>query len=190
VLITISGNPGSGKSTVAKILQKELSLERVYAGSIMREMAREKGLTLMQLGELCKDDPAIDKEIDRKTAEEAHEFIAQGKGVIVEGRVQFHFLPESIKIFIKVDPQEGAKRIFKDLQHQELAAARNEKVPDTLEEMQELVASRDAQDAARYIKFYGIDHRDTSQFDFVVDSTVPTAKEVAEIVLDYLDERS
>ena len=46
VVITISGLPGSGKTTVARLVAKELGLEHVYAGDIFRRQAAEAGVTL------------------------------------------------------------------------------------------------------------------------------------------------
>ena len=48
MIITISGTPGSGKSTVAKIIVETLNAERIYVGGIRRELAREKGMTLQE----------------------------------------------------------------------------------------------------------------------------------------------
>ena len=48
MLITISGLPGSGKTTVARLVARELGLEHVYAGDIFRRQAEEHGLTLAE----------------------------------------------------------------------------------------------------------------------------------------------
>ena len=39
VTITISGTPGSGKSTVAKLLEGKLGVKYIYSGMIFRELA-------------------------------------------------------------------------------------------------------------------------------------------------------
>ena len=39
MLIAISGVPGSGKTTVAKLVAARLGLEHVYAGDIFRRQA-------------------------------------------------------------------------------------------------------------------------------------------------------
>ena len=186
MIITISGNPGSGKSTVAKIVVEKLGLKRVYAGGIMRELALDRGITLEEFMASLSKDPKLEKDIDSKVVERARELEGQGNNVIAEGRTQFHLIPESIKIFIKVNQVEGAKRIFNDLQDKETNAERNQEQANSVEEVMKLSAERDATDAERYMKFYGIDHRDESKYDFVVDSSEIPAEEVAQKVIEFL----
>ena len=65
MIVTISGTPGSGKSTVGKLIAKKLGLKHYSIGNLMRSMAKEKGLTLGELGELAKtDNGKIDHELD------------------------------------------------------------------------------------------------------------------------------
>ena len=188
MIITISGNPGSGKSTVAKILVERLNGVRVYVGGIRRELAREKNMTLLELNEYAKTHfEETDTEVDKRAAENAKELEKEGKTVIVEGRTQFHFLPESKKILITVDQKEGAKRIWKDLQKKELQAERNEDHINSLEDVEESTLKRDQEDAERYLKHYKIDHRKEENYDFVVDSTDIPAVEVADKVMKYLN---
>ena len=47
MIITISGKAGSGKSTVAKELAKQLNLQHFSIGDIMRKMAKEKNISVM-----------------------------------------------------------------------------------------------------------------------------------------------
>lgn len=189
MIITISGNPGSGKSTVAKILLQKLGAERIYVGGIRRELAREKGMTLEELNEYAKTHSETDVEVDEKASQKARELEKQGKVVIAEGRVMFHFLPESLKIYVKVDPDVGAERIWKDLQKQELVAERNEGKITSLEQLKQSVKDREEKDAARYEKYYGIDQRDEKNYDFIVDSTIPSAVEVAEKILEFVEKQ-
>lgn len=187
MIITISGTPGSGKSTIAKIIQQKLNAERIYVGGIRRELAREKGMTLEELNEYGKTHPETDVDVDKKAAAKAKELHGEGRTVIVEGRTQFHFLPESIKIYIKVDLEVGAKRIWKDLQDKETQQKRNEGDIPSFEAMKERVWSRMEEDDARYKKYYdGLDIRDESHYDFILDTTDITAEEAAEKVLNYI----
>ncbi|MBU0470682.1 MAG: AAA family ATPase [Nanoarchaeota archaeon] len=187
MIITISGTPGSGKSTIAKILVEKLGAERIYVGGIRRELARKKGMTLQELNEYAKTNPETDVDVDKKAALHARELDKKGKVVIVEGRTQFYFLPESLKLFIKVSEEEGAKRIWKDLQNESTQQERNEGKIDSFEEMKKRVAERMGEDAERYKKYYGFDHRDESHYDFILDTTDITAEEAAEKAVKFIN---
>lgn len=190
MIISISGNPGSGKSTVAKIILQKLGYERVYAGGIMREEARKRNLTLEQFMASLAKNQELEKEIDHKVKDCAYELERSGKNVLVEGRVQYHLIPESIKIYIKVAPKEGARRILKDLQDKAMSKERNQQSANTLEEVMNLNETREETDAQRYKKLYGIDHRIESQYDLVIDTTKITADQAAEKVMGYLKKKN
>ena len=44
---SITGHLGSGKSTICKLLNKDYNFEQISAGSIMREMATKRGVSLL-----------------------------------------------------------------------------------------------------------------------------------------------
>ncbi|MDP3640150.1 MAG: AAA family ATPase [Nanoarchaeota archaeon] len=186
MIITISGTPGSGKSTVAKLLVKALGAERIYVGGMRRELAKERGITLIELNEYAKTHSETDVDVDKKASELAKKLEKEGKIVIAEGHTQFYFIPDSIKIFIKVDPEEAARRIWKDLQQKETRDARNEGNISSLEQMKRRVQERFKEDNARYQKYYGLDYLDESHYDLVIDSTTITAEQVTEKILLFL----
>ncbi|HIG92591.1 TPA: AAA family ATPase [Candidatus Woesearchaeota archaeon] len=189
MIITISGTPGSGKSTVAKILAEKLKAERLYVGGMRRELARQKGMTLAELNEYAKTHPETDVDVDKEAAVRARLADKKKKVVIVEGRTQYHFLPESIKIYIKVDLEEGARRIWKDLQQAQTQQERNEGKISSFEEMKAGIHEREEGDAQRYKKYYRLDHRLESQYDLVIDTTAITAVQAADRVLAYLEKK-
>src|SRR5262249_7194691 len=86
VLITISGTPGSGKSTVARLLEKRLALPYVYAGDIFRREAQRRGISLPQLNFLAETDHSIDRQLDDAMLE-----YARKGNVILEGRLAGFF---------------------------------------------------------------------------------------------------
>ena len=186
MIITISGTPGSGKSTVAKILVEKLKAERIYVGGIRREIARKKGWTLEELNKYAQTHPETDVDVDKDVTVQARQLEKAGKKVIVEGRTQYHFLPESIKIYIKVEPEEGARRIWNDLQEKELRDQRNEGNITSFEQMKLRMKQRQQEDIKRYQKYYSINPYDESHYDLVVDSTAISAEEVAEKILSYV----
>mgnify|MGYP001582568055 FL=1 len=173
MIITISGFPGSGKSTVAKILEKKLGLKRYYMGGLRREAARKKGITLEELNKLGETDPSTDKIVDDllfKLGKTEDNFIA-------EGRTAFYFIPNSIKFFLDIDLKEGARRTFEE---KKKGSDRNETITKTVEEELELHKERIENDRRRYKKYYGFDCYDTSKYDFVIDTTNLSPEEVAE----------
>jgi len=65
MLITVSGPPGSGKSTNAAGLADRLGLDHVSGGDIFREMAAERDMTPVEFNEFAED-PQIDRDLDRR----------------------------------------------------------------------------------------------------------------------------
>jgi len=187
MIMTISGNPGSGKSTIAKIIVKKLNAERIYVGQIRRELAKEKGMTIKELNQYALTHPETDVDVDEKASAKARELEQKGKTVLAEGRTQYHFIPESIKVYIKVDQDIGAERIWKDLHKNN---QRNEGNFKSLEELKQSLLAREENDAQRYKKYYGIDHRDLSQYDLVVDTSNITAEEAANQILKFMENKN
>ena len=66
--ITLTGNLGSGKSTVAKILEAKYGLEIFSTGKVIRSIADELGISVLEMNELMSKDPQYDHMIDDKTA--------------------------------------------------------------------------------------------------------------------------
>ena len=64
MIITISGKPGSGKSTIAKIIAKKLKYDFFSAGDYRGEMAIKKGMTIDQLNKLGEKEDWTDKQVD------------------------------------------------------------------------------------------------------------------------------
>ena len=68
MIITIGGNVGAGKTTLANNLANTLHYEQLYVGNILREMAAEKNLTIEQFYAQLKEDPAVEQAVDQRQA--------------------------------------------------------------------------------------------------------------------------
>ena len=71
MLITISGVPGSGKTTVAQLLAARLGLPHVYAGDLYRQEAQAARADAGAFNELCERDHSIDRQLDAEMAARA-----------------------------------------------------------------------------------------------------------------------
>ncbi|MFX0092302.1 MAG: (d)CMP kinase [Candidatus Hodarchaeota archaeon] len=148
--ITVSGLSGSGKSTFAKTLAKELDLKYVSAGQIQRDAAKKEGLSLTVYSEkVAQTQGEFDLIIDREMLKHA-----QKGGVVIDGRISGFVAGEyaDARFLVYVtDPKIVAQRVFE----------REEK--DTApEETLNLLTRRDRADRIRYKKFYGISVDETS----------------------------
>jgi CMP/dCMP kinase len=182
MIITISGLPGSGKSTVSKILEKKLGFERIYVGGIRRELARSKGMNLEELNEYALNNPETDIDVDKEAAKQAR----LKKNAIVEGRTQFHFIPESIKVYLTIDFDEGAKRIWKQIQNEEEKNKRNEDKINSFEEMKKSLKKRIENDTKRYIKYYNLNCYDKKHYDLIINTTNIRPEKVADKILKFI----
>jgi CMP/dCMP kinase len=174
--ITIGGTPGSGKSTIAKILARDLNLKRYYMGQIQRDIAKERGLNLQDSVNSLKN--LKDFEVDKITDDYQIKFAKENNDFIIEGRTSFHFIPESIKIFIKASLDVGTQRIFKSLKKD--SEARNEGNFDFIEDLRKEVESRKEKDRQRYLNYIGKDIYDESNYDIVIDTSNLTISQVVE----------
>ncbi len=189
MIISISGTPGSGKSTIAKGLAKMFGIERVYAGGEFRQLARKMNMTAEELNEYAKGREEIDRELDQAVSTKARELAKRDGSAIAEGRTMYHFIPESLKLYIKVDPKEAAKRIWKDLQDTQASQDRNEDSVESVEATQEKIEVRQTKEVARYKVVYKTDISDESNYDFVLDTTNITADEATQKVAEFIRSR-
>ncbi len=171
--ITITGDLGSGKSAVSKILCDRTGFEYVSTGRIQRHLAQELGLDTLEMNRRADTDPGIDQRIDSI-------FIDLGKdpkGYIVDSRMAWFFLPVSFKVYLRTDVAVAAERILND-------PHRKSEEYETKEEAIEKILARKRSENARFLAKYGADGTKMDNFDLVVDTTHKTPEEVAAIILN------
>jgi cytidylate kinase len=73
LLVTISGLPGSGTTTVSRLVADALGVERLPGGEVFRQMAAEAGMSLAEFGAFVQGHPEIDRELDDRLQARAAE---------------------------------------------------------------------------------------------------------------------
>lgn len=184
MIITISGTPGSGKSTVAKAVAKALRLTHYSAGDFMRAMAADRNISLAELSKEAEKSDKIDKEIDRRTLELAK----REDNFIIDSRLAFHFIPKSlksIKLFLICNVKEAARRIYIDI----VSNKRGTEKETSQKEVEKAIGQRIKSEVKRYKKYYGVDYLDESNYDLVVDTTSISPAEVVQKVIEFVQSK-
>jgi cytidylate kinase len=173
VIITISGRPGSGKSAVAIRVARELGIRHISAGDFMREMAAERGVSILELSRSAEDDVAIDHEIDARTTR----FADKGGDFVMDARLGWYFIPDSLKVFLDVRPEIAAGRIYgagRGAEHENV----------DLDTTMRAIETRTMSESARYEEFYGIDYLDPAHYDLIVDTSDLPIETVVERIIE------
>jgi cytidylate kinase len=155
VVIAVSGQPGSGKTTVAREVARALKVPLVSSGSLFRELAAKSGMDFLEFHKYAEANPEIDKKIDSMAIE-----LAKNGNVVLEGHLTAWVVRPyaDLCIYLKASREIRAKRV----------AIRDNK---SFEEALREVTDREELNRKRYLAIYGIDIRDLSIFDLVLDTT-------------------
>ncbi len=171
--ITITGDLGSGKSTIAKILSEELNLKYLSTGAIQREIAHRYNMTTLELNNLADTNKAIDQEID----DNLRALNDLDKDFVVDSRLGWFFIPSSIKLYFLIDIEVAAKRIMSD------STRINETTYATLQETMNAVMARKGSENKRFLKEYGADCADYKNFDLTLNTTELKTISIARFII-------
>lgn len=166
--ITITGNLGSGKSSVCKELEKS-GFTIISAGDIFRQIAAEKGMTVIELNEAAKKDRSIDDMLDQRSTE-------LGKTMdhtVFDSRLAWHFVQHSFKVFLLVDTKEAARRVF-------TGNSRSAETYQDIKEAQAGLEERAKLEQERFKNLYGIDYYDACNYDLIIESTAASPQQIAQ----------
>jgi len=175
MIITISGMPGSGKSTVAGLVAKKLGIKHYSIGDLMGEIAVEKGISLLELSRIAEKSREIDELLDKKQSNLGN---AQDNFVI-DSRLGWHFIPGSVKIFLDVDLDTGAKRVYQTKRKDEAENV-------SLKKTKENILKRIASEKRRYKRYYQLDYFKRANYDYVVDTSHISAGKAAEDIITFI----
>jgi len=179
-IITIAGKLGSGKSSTAKMVAGMLGYEHCSTGDFMREIAARRGVSLGDLSVIAETDPSIDKELDDNNLA-----IGQKDNIVIDSRLGFHFIPNSFRVFLDLDPETASERILKDKLNNPNRNTEATGSFDTVESIKEKINLRLKSERKRYKDLYNIDdHTAHSNFDLVIDTSQFPLEEVSQKIIN------
>lgn len=177
MIITLAGTPGAGKSTVKRILAQRLGLKSYSVGDLRGQMAQARGMTIDEYNAFGLTDPSTDREADeyqKSLGETETDFI-------IDGLMSWYFIPHGFKVFLDIDPDVAAQRIY----NARMKETGRDDEPEyaSVEDAKRVIADRMAGNSARYAKWYGADPLDRSQYNLVIDTTNISPEQVADQIL-------
>lgn len=174
MIITVSGLPGTGTSTVSKILQERANMEFISSGEIFRGIAADLGLSLAEFGKLAETDLSYDRQIDDRQ----RELSKTRDNLILEGRLAGHMsleVPPSkhiLRILLKAPLDTRVRRI---MQRENSASSFKFELDKT--------KTREESERIRYEKYYSIDIADASIYDLVIETSKFDPETIADLIL-------
>lgn len=158
--ITISGLHGTGKTSYAKILSKTFTLRHLSAGQLFRQIANEKNVSVIELGQVAISNYDIDHLIDERTRKEARKGNVIIDGLLA-GWIARNFA--EIKILLVAPERIRIERIAKRDQL-------------SFEEAKEATLFREKIERERFSKIYNINIDDKSIYDMVLNTDLLSFK--------------
>ncbi|MCL9814131.1 (d)CMP kinase [Natranaeroarchaeum aerophilus] len=155
MLLTVSGPPGSGKSTTAAALADEFGIEHVSGGDIFRSLADERGYSLAEFNELAEEDDQIDRDLDRRLQTIARE----RDDIVLESRLSGWLAADEADVRIWLDAPLHVRAV-------RIADREDKSVEQAKRETEE----REASERERYLDYYDIDIADLSIYDLSINT--------------------
>jgi len=177
-IITISGKPGSGKSSTADQVAELLGYSRYSSGDMVRNLLSREGLTLAEYNKQAANDHSLDEKIDQMLRG-----LRNKNDIVIDSRLGFYWLPESFKVYLDLDIQVATVRIFKDAMNNNMRTKAGE-MADSLDTVSKQVQARMLNEQRRFKDMYGVDPYNTEHFDLVIDTSRHSPQTVALTIFD------
>jgi len=156
IVIAISGLPGSGKSTYAKLLANHFNLRFMSVGDLFRRLAENQGVDFNNFHQIAEKQSEFDIQVDNIAKEEAK------KGnIVIEGHLACWTLKDiaNLKIFLHAPLEERIKRIMK-------------RDNLTFEEAKKNILFREESNKRRFKQIYGYDIENLSDVDILINTSL------------------
>lgn len=169
MIITIGGLAGTGTTTAAEALSKKLDIPFVSAGFIFRDMAKEKGMSVLEFSNFAENNTDIDKEIDKRQAQLAE----SSENLIIEGRLSAYFVEADLRLWLIAPLDVRAERI-------------SQRESKTVDLAKEEIKIREDSEALRYLEIHNIDINNMDIYDLIINTDSFDPNSITEIILTTL----
>ena len=170
MIVTIGGLAGTGTTTTAEVLSEKLDIPYISAGFIFREMAAERGMSVLEFSEFAEGNDDIDKEIDKRQAEKAK----SAENLIIEGRLSAYFVENAdLRLWLMTPFDVRSERI----------AQREDK---TVEVAKDEIVVREKSEALRYKLIHNIDINNMDIYDLIINTDSFNPESISEIIIQTL----
>lgn len=174
VKITVSGNPGSGTSTLVKGLEKHLGWTSLNGGQVFRDEADNQGMSLSEFGKLCLTDLSVDRNLDNILQSKMQQ---EDGPEIIESRLAGWWAHKLeipiIRLWLEVSARERAERVVN-------------REGGTISHRMKESEERSVRDNARFAELYQISTEDTTPYTHILKADTLDAEGVVEAVMAIL----
>lgn len=175
--IAISGDLGSGKSTIGKLVADALGIRYISTGDLHRQIATSRDLSTLQLNRVAEQDSSIDEAVDNSLRELAE----TREPAVIDSRMAWWFLPEALSVHLIVAPDVGAERV--------LGRQRDTESYETADEARASVRARAASERTRFTSLYGVDVGRLRNYSAILDTTSVLPDQVVQRIIGFVAER-
>ena len=172
--ISITGDLGSGKSTVAKKLCEILGYRYLSTGEIQRQLALEKGMNTLEFNKYTDENQTIDDYIDQRLKDVNNQL----DSYILDSRLGWHFVKKSFKVYVMAIEEVAASRVMIDSNR--IGEPEAKDVKAKIKEQQE----RRKSENERFEKTYNVKPSIFKDFDAVIDTSSANIEEVTKLLLN------
>jgi cytidylate kinase len=161
-IITVAGSPGAGKSSTAKALASALGFRHFSSGDRFRQLAAERGESIEAMNISAEVQRDIDLEVDQLL----QRMYRTEQQLVIDSRMAWRWMPHSFKVFLVLDPDTAAQRVFNHLQKE----GRISEDAQSVAEVRASIERRSASEHKRYAALYTVEVTDPLNFDIVINT--------------------